>query len=266
MQTLLRSVFFPAFFFAPDDEGAGGNTPPSDPGTILFPNEKPADPAAPVDPAKPAEATPAGDKAPTDWKEYVADPSKSDAESAAAKAEHDKTKPAEDKDKKSADPLDQVPEDGKYNLTMPDGVEVDKALLDKLSPRLKAKGYTHREAQELTNDYIETRRAEIEQEAKQWGETIQGWADSAKADKEIGGDKWDATVASATRAVNKLGTPALKEYLNASGGGNHPELIRFMSKAGAMIREDSPPSGGAGGSGKPADPAHVLFPSDAPKG
>ncbi|CAA2140461.1 hypothetical protein [Hyphomicrobium sp. ghe19] len=269
MTKLSNSVFFRAFA-AENEGGAGGGTPPVDPGTVLFPNEKPADPAVPADPAKPVDDKPAdppaGDKAATDWKEYTADPAKSDAENAAAKAEHDKTKPSEDKDKKSADPLDEVPEDGKYNLTMPDGVEVDKALLDKLSPRLKAKGYTHREAQDLTNDYIEARRAEIEQETKQWGETVQGWADTAKADKEIGGDKWDATVSAATRAVNKLGTPALKEYLNASGGGNHPELIRFMSKAGAMIREDVPPSGGAGGSGNPVDVAHSLFPTDAPKG
>jgi hypothetical protein len=66
--------------------------------------------------------------------------------------------------------------------------------------------------------------------------------------------------------VDRLGTPALKEYLNASGGGNHPELIRFMAKAGAMIAEDNPASGGAGGAGKPAEAAYTLFPSDAPKG
>ena len=98
------------------------------------------------------------------------------------------------------------------------------------------------------------------------GNTIQKWADDAKADKEIGGDKWDGTVKSAQRAINTLGTPALKEYLQASGGGNHPELIRVFAKVGGLIKEDSPPSDGPGGHGKPADPAHVLFPNDAPKG
>ncbi len=95
---------------------------------------------------------------------------------------------------------------------------------------------------------------------------MQKWADDAKADKEIGGDKWTGTVSDAQRAINKLGTPALKEYLNASGGGNHPELIRILAKAGALLKEDNPPNDGGQGSGKPAETAHLLFPNDAPKG
>lgn len=274
MTKLFNSIFF-AVVRAPEGEGAGGSETPADPGSVLFPNDKPAD-AAPVD-DKPADDKsgeekpddkPAGDK-PVEWKEYVNDPKKTDAENAAAKAEHDKTKPADKKDgdDKNKDALDTVPgESEPYKLTMPDGVEVDQALLDKISPRLKAKGYTHREVQDLANDLTEVRRAEVEKDNKQWANTITKWVDDAKSDKDIGGDKWDATVSSATRAVNKLGTPELREYLNASGGGNHPELIRFMSKVGAMIREDTPPKDGAGGSSVPADPAHVLFPSDAPKG
>jgi hypothetical protein len=39
-----------------------------------------------------------------------------------------------------------------------------------------------------------------------------------------------------------------------------------MAKVGAMIKEDSPATGGAGGDGKPAEAAHVLFPNDKPKG
>lgn len=268
---------FNSICFAPEDEGAGaGNEPPADPGTILFPNDKPADPPkdgdAPKDGEQPkdGDAPKEGDK-PAEWKEYVSDPNKTASENAAAKAEHDKTKPADKKDdddkgKKADDPLDQVPEDGKYNLTMPEGVKVDQELLDALGPKFAAKNLTTREAQELADEFTKIQQDRAVKQAEGWANTITKWADDAKADKDIGGDNWDATVAASTRAVNKLGTPALKEYLNASGGGNHPELIRFMSKVGAMIREDNPASGGAGGSSKPADAAHVLFPDDAPKG
>jgi hypothetical protein len=220
--------------------------------TVLFPadNEKPAD-------------VPAGDAPPAaDWKEYEPDTAKSDEENAAAKAEHDKAKPEE----KLADPLDTVPDDGKYTLTMPEGVEVDQALLDALGPEFKDAGLTHAQAQKLADKFIASQQARAEKQGETWAATITGWADSAKADKEIGGAKWDGTVSDARRAVDTLGTPELKEYLNSSGGGNHPELIRFMAKAGSMIKEDNPAGGGSGGSGKPADAAHVLFPSDAPKG
>src|SRR5690606_38901077 len=127
-------------------------------------------------------------------------------------------------------------------------------------------GYTRREAQSLADKFIKVQQEREMKRAADWADTIQKWADDAKADKEIGGDKWEATVVASRRAVDRLGTPALKEYLNATGGGNHPELIRFMAKVGAMIKEDNPPTGGAEGAGKPVDPAHVLFPNDVPKG
>ncbi|MDK2769910.1 MAG: hypothetical protein KYX69_19605 [Sphingomonas sp.] len=239
---------------------AGGEPKPAE--TVLFPNEnKPADPPA-GDPPKEGDK-PAGEGTkPEDWKEYENDPAKSDAENAAAKAEHDKTKPADPK----ADAADKVPEDGKYALTMPEGVEVDSELLAAVSPRFKELGLTQKQAQALTDDFIKVQQERAAKQGETWGNTLQKWADDAKADKEIGGTNWEATVQTSRRAVDRLGTPELKEYLNASGGGNHPELIRFMAKVGAMIKEDNPAAGGAGGSSKPADPAHVLFPSDAPKG
>lgn len=246
------------------DGGAGGApaadpapAPAADPGSVLFPNDKPTDP--------PAGDPPAGDQKPTDppagdWKEYEPDPSKSDEENAAAKAEHDKTKPATD------DKADKVPEDGKYDLKMPDGVELDAELAEALGPEFKDLGLTNAQAQKLVDKYIGIQQARAAKQSEEFGNLVTGWAETAKKDPEIGGDKWDASVLAARRAVDQLGTPALKEYLNASGGGNHPELIRFMAKAGAMIQEDNPASGGAGGKGQPVDPAHVIFANDVPKG
>jgi hypothetical protein len=247
-------------------EGGEGGTKPAE--TVLFPNEggeggdkTPADGSA-GDPPK-DDASAAGG----DWKEYTPDPAKSDEENAAAKVEHDKTKPAgkDDKDKKD-DPADKVPEDGKYALTMPEGVEVDQELLDAVSPEFKSLGLTTKQAQALTDKFIATQQARAEKQAEGWSNTLQKWVDDAKADKDIGGTKWDATVKDSRRAVDRLGTPELREYLNASGGGNHPELIRFMAKVGSMIKEDNPAAGGAEGAGKPVEAAHRLFPNDAPKG
>lgn len=241
----------------PPPPAADPAKPAADPAaSVLFPKEGEPKPAA-GDPPK------EGDKPKADdWKEYVADPAKSEADNATAKAAHDKTKPA------AADPADTVPADGKYTLAMPEGVKVDQATLDALSPEFKEMGLTNKQAQKLADKFIEAQTKQATDKTKAWGETVSGWVDEAKADKEIGGDKdkWDRTVKTATRAVNTLGTPALKEYLEATGGGNHPELIRFMAKVGAMIKEDSPAVGGAEGAGKPADAAHVLFPNDAPKG
>jgi hypothetical protein len=243
--------------------GTGDATPPADPATILFPDEGKKDetPAAgdiKADDKANADADAKTDDKAGEWKEYVPDSTKTDAENAALKAEHDKGNPAL--------PANQVPEDGKYTLTMPEGVELDAGLLEGMSPRFKELGLTQGQAQALADDFIKAGQAKAVKDGEAWATRIAGWANDAKADKDIGGAKWDATVRDAHRATLQLGTPELKEYLNASGGGNHPEMIRFFAKVGGLIKEDSPPTNGGTGNGKPAETAHLLFPNDAPKG
>jgi hypothetical protein len=62
------------------------------------------------------------------------------------------------------------------------------------------------------------------------------WIDETKADKEIGGDKLDATLATAKRALDAYGSPQFIEMLNQSGLGNHPEVVRFCAKVGPYSR------------------------------
>jgi hypothetical protein len=272
-QLLMNSV---APLWAPEGVGGGGDgggdKPEPDASATLFPNENDDADKGDKGDVKP-EGEKEGDTPPPEgdaeakakadaeaekpaWKDYVPDAAKSEAENAAAKLEHDKTKPVE--------PDTTVPE--KYEIKLPDGMQLDEALLGAVSPVFKDLFLTNDQAQALVSAFVEHRTKEAGEQGTKWAETVTGWGETAKADPDIGGVKWDATVAASTRAINRLGTPALKEYLEASGGGNHPELIRVFAKVGAMIKEDAPPDGGAEGAGQPADPAHLLFPSDAPKG
>lgn len=249
--------------FSPDDAGGAGaggvdsvdstvdnsSTGSTDAATLLFGGE--------------TKAEGEGEKPATiEWKEYENDASKTDEENAVAKAEHDKTRPAEEVDPAGADA---VPSDGKYELTVPEGMELDAELVSAVSPILAGKGFTRAEAQELSDAVNKVYGERAAKDAEDWQNTVSGWADTAKKDKEIGGDKWDGTVLAAQKAVTKLGNDGLREYLNASGGGNHPELIRFFAKVGGMISDDNTPTGGSGGAGKPVDASHLMFPSDAPK-
>lgn len=242
--------------------GEGGEQAAASPESILYGNEgKETDVSNPAGNEGDDKSGGGGD-----WKEYEPDPNKSDEENDAAKAEHDKNKPAGDDDNKSDDPLDKVPDDGKYTLTMPEGVQVDQELLDAVGADFKELGLTHKQAQQLADKFIEVNTKRAEKQAEQFAETITKWGEDAKKDKEIGGANWDGSVKDARRAIDTLGTPELKNYLEITGGGNHPEIIRLFAKVGSMIKEDSPANGGAEGAGKPADPAHVLYPNDAPKG
>ena len=256
---------------APEDgaggAGAAGAAPKeaAKPESVLFPDEKKLGDVQDNKVKSDGDAgsgTGDGKQAKPEWKEYVADPAKSEAENAAAKAEHDKGKPAD----KADDPANKVPEDGKYVVMLPDGAAVDQEFLDALSPEFKEFGLTQAQAQRLADKFAATQAARGAKQSETWAATVQGWVDQAKADQELGGVKWDATVKTAVRAMDRVGTPALREYLEATGGGNHPEVIRAFARMGALISEDRPAAGGAGGAGKPADAAHLLFPNDVPKG
>lgn len=169
-------------------------------------------------------------------------------------------------DQTGDDPADRVPDDGRYALTMPEGIEVDQELIDALGPDFHTLGLTNRQAQQLADRFIEIQGRRGKAAGEAWAGRVQGWADEARKDREIGGAKWTGTVGSAQRALSRLGTPELRAYLNTSGGGNHPEMIRIFAKVGSMIQEDNPPNGGAGGNGRKAETAHLMFPKDAPKG
>lgn len=242
--------------FAPEGEGGAGagsgagDAAAADAGSVLYPN----DPAAGSDAGAGAQGdAPAADAA-GEWKEYEPDPSKSDEENAAAKAEHDKTKPAE------ADPLDTVPEDGKYTLTLPDDMAVDEAMLEALAPAMKEAGITGKQANILASAFAAQQKAQYEQ----FGKTVSDWAKQAQADKEIGGPNWDTSVANAQKVIKQFGSDALRDYLNQTGAGNHPEVIRLMAKVGAVISEDNPT---ATSQGKVArDTVATLYPDDQPKG
>lgn len=160
---------------------------------------------------------------------------------------------------------DEVPEDGRYDFNLPEGMAIDEKLAEAMSPVLKDIGLTRGQAQALAGALAAHRQAEAAHGAHEWADIQTGWIASAKKDQEIGGARWDASVAVAQGALARFGTPGLRTFLTESGGGNHPEVIRFMARVGSAIAEDRPESGGAG-AGRPIDAAHLLFPSDKPKG
>ncbi len=163
------------------------------------------------------------------------------------------------------DPADEVPDDGRYEFALPEGMALDAGLAEAMSPVLKDIGLTRGQAQALAGALAAHRQAEAGSGAKEWADIQTGWVDSARRDAEIGGSRWDASVATAQAALSRFGTPGLRSFLMESGGGNHPEVIRFMARVGNAIADDRPESGG-GGAGQTLEAAHLLFPSDKPKG
>lgn len=135
-------------------------------------------------------------------------------------------------------------------VKLPDGMQIDKGILDSFTGAAKELGLTGEQAQKLADSYAKahgaaTQKAEADRDA-----TVKGWEDQIRQDKEFGGVKLDASMAAAKRAIAQFGTPELKELFNSTGWGSHPEMFRFAARVGLALAEDS--VAGTGGSGETA--------------
>lgn len=200
-------------------------------------NEQPADGGAapaPSEPAAPAAEAPAP----------AADTAKPEGDKQPPGAEGDKPqeeKPA-DGDKPADKPEDEkqkqegAPE--KYEFTAGEGVELDSEALKDFEPVARDLNLTNEQAQKLVDAYPKILAGVQQRQAEAWQKQTEGWAETVKADKEIGGDKLTANLSAAQRALDQFGTQELKEYLNATGLGNHPDLVKTFVKIGKAMSED----------------------------
>ncbi|MEG6190984.1 peptidase [Enterobacter kobei] len=201
-------------------------------------NEQPADGGAapaPSEPAAPAADAPAP----------AADQEKPEGDKPQPGAEGDK--PQDDKlsngDKPAEKPDDKeqkqegAPE--KYEFKPAEGQELDTAALEQFEPIARELNLSNEQAQKMVDLYGTKILPMVQQQqAEAWQKTTEQWAADVKADKEIGGDKLTANLSVAQRALDQFGTPELKEYLEGTGLGNHPELVKAFIKIGKAMSED----------------------------
>lgn len=136
----------------------------------------------------------------------------------------------------------------KYEFKAPEGQEFDAEIIDSFSEIAKELDLSQEAAQKLV-DKMAPRIAE--RQAEQLEVIRNDWAQAAQVDKEFGGDKLNENLGIAKKALDGFGTPELRALLNESGLGNHPEIIRFMYRAGKAISEDSFVGSSTGAGGKP---------------
>ena len=217
-------------------------------------NEQSADGGAapaPSEPAAPAADAPAP----------AADPAKPEGDKPQPGTEGDKPqeeKPA-DGDKPADKPEEEQKQEGapeKYEFTAGEGVELDSDALKDFEPVARDLNLTNEQAQKLVDAYPKILAGVQQRQAEAWQKQTEGWAETVKADKEIGGDKLTANLSAAQRALDQFGTPELKEYLNATGLGNHPDLVKTFVKIGKAMSEDGMVTGRESGQRSAAE---VLY-------
>ncbi|HAS0900283.1 TPA: peptidase [Enterobacter cloacae] len=159
---------------------------------------------------------------------------------------------AADKAKAEKAEKEQKPEGApeKYEFKAGEGVELDTEALKDFEPVARELNLTNEQAQKLVDAYPKILAGVHQRQAEAWQKQTEGWAETVKADKEIGGDKLTANLSAAQRALEQFGDPELKEYLDSTGLGNHPALVKAFIKVGKAMSEDKVVTGGheSGGS------------------
>lgn len=173
-------------------------------------------------------------------------------------AEADKSEGDEAKDEKEDDEPKGAPE-AYEDFTAPDGVELDTEVLGEFQALGKELDLPQEQAQKVVDLGTKLAQKWAEQQVESVKALHAEWTDASKADKEFGGDALPANLATAKKAVETYGTPALRELLDQSGLGNHPEVIRLFVRVGKTISEDTHVAGGNGTSAKGA--AETLYPN-----
>jgi len=143
-------------------------------------------------------------------------------------------------------------------ITLPEGVEVDKGVLDAFRPVAAELGLDSEKASKLAGWYAEQQQQAQAAAADASKQLAAQWVDSIKSDPDFGGQKFEATIANAKRGLVMGGSPALTALLEQTGLGNHPEIIKFAARFGAGLSEDNTDAPSAPAGTRPASREAAL--------
>ncbi|HBR0921556.1 TPA: peptidase [Klebsiella quasipneumoniae subsp. quasipneumoniae] len=196
-------------------------------------NEQPADGG--VAPAASEPAAPAGDTSTP-----VSEPAQQEGDKPADEGAEQSDKADKQDGEKPEEKDEQKPEGApeKYEFQAGEGVELDAEALKDFEPVARELNLTNEQAQKLVDAYPKILAGVQQRQTEAWQVQTEQWAADVKADKEVGGDKLTANLSAAQRALDQFGTPELREYLDGTGLGNHPELVKAFIKVGKAMSED----------------------------
>lgn len=185
-----------------------------------------------------------GDQAP------ATPPADPEAAAAAAKAEGgDQSPGSEGKGDQSTEPTtDEI------IIQTPEGMEAFQGDYDRYNS--EASGWLKDNPDATAADALKwaaERQAELvkdqqTQSSENITQQIKDWDAEARNDKEFGGSKFDASFQNANKAVETWGSPEMRDLLDQTGLGSHPEFFKFCARAGAALAEGpvlNPSGGGA---------------------
>ena len=148
------------------------------------------------------------------------------------------------------------PNEVEYNFTLPDGFTADEELTGELKALAKENGFSPEVAQKVADLGVKMQQKQTEA----WSAQVDQWAEQVKADKELGGEKFEQNIALAKQALEKFGGQELKDLLQSTGFGNHPAIVKAFYNIGKSVSNDELVVSN-GTSKEVGSTASILFPN-----
>jgi len=143
------------------------------------------------------------------------------------------------------------------DFKLPEGVTPDTKVMDEFRAEAKALNLSQEAAQKLVDFQARQSLANAKAIEESYVKQSEAWKEEAKT---LFGAEWQKEFGIASKAVERFGSPALRQLLNESRLGNHPEWVRFCNTIGKAISEDSQVDGKRAGGERKSD-AEVLYPT-----
>lgn len=150
--------------------------------------------------------------------------------------------------------------DAAYQLEgLPEGTSVDEEALAAIAPVARELNLSNQGLSKIAGVYAEKVLPGVTQKVVSQIESDQAaltadWANQAqvavKEDPVYAGQAMPVVRATAAKALDRFGGSEFREFLEVTGLGNHPAMLKFAYQAGAAIAEDT--TFEAGGAKPPA--------------
>jgi hypothetical protein len=170
--------------------------------------------------------------------------------------------------------------EGDYEITgLPEDVTVDAKALAALTPIAKEIGLSNEGMSKLAAVYqseilphvsqqiVSQMENDIAETGREWAAAsrmmIEGGKDHegkpVPADEAFGGKSYDEVIRASAKALDKFGTPELRQFLEETKMGNNPHMVRFAALAGMAISEDMTFDRGSGRGSTPKSDAEIFY-------
>lgn len=135
-----------------------------------------------------------------------------------------------------------VPE--KYSFSAPEGVALDPEVTADLEGFARSHKLTQESAQAIADLGVKLVQKIQSQQQESQAALQASWKEAQLKDPEFGGDGYKENMALVIEGARAVFTKDELQFLDKSGLGDHPGLVRAMYRLGKFIAQDGPPKKG----------------------